>query len=136
MYTSSSSIWETCAKKLWQKSLHITCFGLHCKSDNNYLHAGHIASVMSDSLWPYELQPSRLLCPWGFWTKKWKGYLMELNWLKSHRIWKDFILSNKWTAESESHIYVLWPLTAVSICLARSSKCCLGNLHCYWLKSS
>ena len=47
-----------------------------------------------------------------------------------------FILSNKWTAESEVHIYVLWPLTAVSICLARSSKCCLGNLHCYWLKSS
>ena len=59
------------------------------------------------------------------------------NWINSnHRIWKEFILSNKWTAESEVHIYVLWPLTALSSCSARSGKCCLGNLHWYWLKSS
>ena len=25
-----------------------------------------LASVMSNSLWPHELQPARLLCPWGF----------------------------------------------------------------------
>ena len=25
-----------------------------------------VASVLSDSLWPYGLQPTRLLCPWGF----------------------------------------------------------------------
>ena len=64
------------------------------------------------------------------------SYLMELNWLKSHRIWKEFIISNKWTAESEVHIFMLWPLTSFSSCLARSSKCCLGKLHCCWLKSS
>ena len=28
------------------------------------LHACHIASVVSDSLRPYGLQPARLLCPW------------------------------------------------------------------------
>ena len=26
----------------------------------------HLCSVMSDSLWPHGLQPTRLLCPWNF----------------------------------------------------------------------
>ena len=29
-----------------------------------YMHACQIASAVSDSLWPYGLQPTRLLCPW------------------------------------------------------------------------
>ena len=30
------------------------------------MHAGSGASVMSNSLQPYRLEPTRLLCPWGF----------------------------------------------------------------------
>ena len=31
-------------------------------------------SVMSDSLWPRGLQPTRLLCPWGFFRQEyWSG---------------------------------------------------------------
>ena len=30
-----------------------------------FLHACHVASVMSDSLQPHGLQPARLLCPWN-----------------------------------------------------------------------
>ena len=30
-----------------------------------YMHACSVASVMSDSLQPYGLQPTRFLCPWG-----------------------------------------------------------------------
>ena len=33
-------------------------------------------SVVSDSLWPHGLQPTRLLCPWGFSTQEyWSGLL-------------------------------------------------------------
>ena len=32
-------------------------------------------SVVSDSLWPHRLQPSRLLCPWGFPRQEyWSGF--------------------------------------------------------------
>ena len=31
-------------------------------------------SAVSDSLWPHELQPTRLLCPWGFFSQEcWSG---------------------------------------------------------------
>ena len=33
-----------------------------------------VASIESKSLWPYELQPTRLLCPWGFSRQEyWSG---------------------------------------------------------------
>ena len=36
-------------------------------------------SVMSDSLWPHGLQPTRLLCPWGFFRQGyWSGYPGDL----------------------------------------------------------
>ena len=34
-----------------------------------------VASVVSNSLWPYALQPARLLCPWGFSRQEyWSGF--------------------------------------------------------------
>ena len=35
-----------------------------------FVHACQVASVMSDSLQPHELQPTRPLCPWDFPGKK------------------------------------------------------------------
>ena len=36
----------------------------HHNQYNKYMHACQVASVMSDPLQPYGLQPTRLLCPW------------------------------------------------------------------------
>ena len=37
-------------------------------------HACYVTSVLPDSLWPYGLQHTRLLCPWGFSRQKyWSG---------------------------------------------------------------
>ena len=36
----------------------------------------YFASVMSESLWPHGMQPTRLLCPWGFSRQEyWSGLL-------------------------------------------------------------
>ena len=37
-------------------------------------------SVVSDSLWPHGLQPTRLLCPWGFSRKEYWSGLPCLPW--------------------------------------------------------
>ena len=36
-----------------------------CQSLNTLYESEKCCSVMSDSLWPYGLQPTRLLCPWA-----------------------------------------------------------------------
>ena len=53
-----------------ESNLHLLCL-LHWQVDS--LNEGHLGkseseshSIVSDSLWPHGLQPSRLLCPWGF----------------------------------------------------------------------
>ena len=48
-------------------------YKMSCKIPKVNLSVSH--SVMSDSLWPHGLQPSRLLCPWGFSRQEyWRGY--------------------------------------------------------------
>ena len=49
------------------------------------------------SLWPHELQPSRLLCPWDFpWPEYWSGLsfpslgdLPKVKWSESHSVMSD-----------------------------------------------
>ena len=46
-------------------------------SFNIYLFlAVHACSVMSDSLWPHGLYPTRLLCPWGFSSQEYWIWLL------------------------------------------------------------
>ena len=41
----------------------------------NFLYVCSVVSVMSNSLWPHGLQPSRLLCPWWFSKQEyWSGF--------------------------------------------------------------
>ena len=63
------------------------------------------SSVMSDSLWPEGLQPTRLLCPWGFSRQEyWRGVpfpsLVFLP-LQNERTSWNFILSDAWVGFSD-----------------------------------
>ena len=51
-YSALKSSEQSAMKKTWRK--------LEC----TLLSACSVTSVVSDSLWPYGLQPARLLCPW------------------------------------------------------------------------
>ena len=57
----SQKEWSPRSPLLWVTSVHVfmclSCFYSMCVCSR---------SVVSDSLWPHELQPARLLCPWGF----------------------------------------------------------------------
>ena len=42
---------------------YTTCIHTHTHT-YTHTHTQSVTSAMSDSLWPHELQPTRLLCPW------------------------------------------------------------------------
>ena len=49
----------TCCESLFQPKwwhFFLSCYPSVCR---------HMLSVVSDSLWPYRLEPTKLLCPWG-----------------------------------------------------------------------
>ena len=57
----------------WPKML-ISYLNLYILIFLNFLYVCSVVSVMSDSLWPHGLQPTRLLCPWWFSRQEyWSG---------------------------------------------------------------
>ena len=64
---------DTAKVRLWRVHCFCLCFLtlkiFHKIFFKKYMHAlfaVHVCSVMSVSLWPFGMQPTRLLCPWDF----------------------------------------------------------------------
>ena len=77
-------------------------------------------SVLSDSLWPHGLQPSRLLCPWGFSRQEyWNGLPCSPLWLSRNLL---RYVNNYFTWVVFSH--TTWSLPSLDTAAAKLLQLC------------